>query len=314
MTNPAPFSPLTVPGPDVVGRARPGRRGAAVGLRRFRLAQVRATSALMRRLTGVRTLAPLVARVRKWPVARQAIDWAAGYNRVFPDLSAAREVAQRYARHGHDSAENARGLRDDMATTRPSDYPVLFHLLGLPLDGLRVFDLGGTSGNLFYLYDRYLNFPASLRWTVHDLPGHAERGREFARQRGESRLHFTDDPNGASGSDVLLVSGSLHYFDFALADYVAGLGRRPRHVLVNRTPLVNAPTAATVQNSHHGVMVACRLLNRAELVAGMGGLGYELVDSWRAPEFSISLPYDPEYWVKEYSGAYFRAGDSCWRP
>jgi putative methyltransferase (TIGR04325 family) len=194
-----------------------------------------------------------------------------------------------------------------MATLRPSDYPVLFHISQLTLEGLRVFDLGGTSGNLFFLYARYLRFPANLRWTVHDLPGHAERGREVARQRGESRLQFTDDPHGADGADVLLVSGSLHYLEFTLPDYLAGLNRRPPHVLVNRTPLVNVPTAATVQASHHGVMVACWLLNRAELIAGMERQGYQLGDSWRAPEFSVKLPYDPEYWLREYSGLYFRA-------
>jgi putative methyltransferase (TIGR04325 family) len=186
---------------------------------------------------------------------------------------------------------------------------VLFHLGRLPLEGLRVFELGGTMGNTFLLYDRYIGFPRTLRWTVHDLPGNLERGREFARRQGESRLQFADEPQGASGHDVLLVSGALHYFDFTLAGYLAGLAQRPKHVFVNRTPLVDARTAATV-TYNHGVMVACRLLNRAELLAGMERLGYQLVDSWSAPENSIKLPYDREYWVREYSGLYCRAGDS----
>jgi putative methyltransferase (TIGR04325 family) len=286
---------------------RPKRNGFVTGFRRVRLAQIRATSAWMRELTRLRPVAALVARVRKWPLARQAIDLAAGYNRVFPDLSSARAVAERYAERGHDSVENARILSDLMTTTRPSDYPVLLHLAGLPLAGLRVFDLGGTLGNLFFLYDRYLGFPSTLSWTVHDLPHNMERGRDLAWRRGESRLHFTDDLHGASGFDVLLVSGALHYFDFTLAEYVTELAQRPRHVLVNRTPLVDAPTAATVQ--HTDVIVACRLLNRAELVAGMEKLGYQLIDSWRVLEFSIKLPYDPEYSVREYSGVYFRATD-----
>ncbi len=245
-------------------------------------------------------------RVRKWPLVRQAIDLAVGYNRVFPDLAAARKAATRYGMPGADSAEAARALNARLATTRPSDYPVLFHLSRLPLDGLRVFDLGGAMGNIFFLYHRYLAFPPSLRWTVHDLPGNMERGREFARRQGESRLQFTDDPHGASGHDVLLVSGALHYFDFTLADYIAGLTDRSKHVLINRTPLVDAPTAATVQYNPGVVMVPCRLLNRAELVAGMEKLGYRLVDSCARAELSIKLPYDPEYWVREYSGAYFR--------
>jgi putative methyltransferase (TIGR04325 family) len=281
--------------------------GFVKGLRRVRLAQIRTTSALMRELTRVPALATLLARVRKWPLARPVVDLAAGYNRVFPDLSRALAVAERYAERSHDSAENARILAELMTTARPSDYPVLFQLAGLPLEGLRVFDLGGTMGDLFYLYDRYLRFPESLSWTVHDLPQNLKRGRDLARQRGESRLRFTDDLYGASGSDVLLVSGALHYFDFTLTEYITALAQRPRHVFVNRTPLVDAPTAATVQ--HTDVIVACRLLNRAQLFAGMQQLGYRLSDSWRVPEFSIKLPYDPEYWVREYSGVYFRATD-----
>ena len=157
-----------------------------------------------------------------------------------------------------------------METTRPSDYPALFHLSRLHFENLSVFDLGGSMGNIFYLYDHYLGFPKSLRWTVHDLPGHVcSAGRDIARQRDESRIDFTDDPHGASDYDVLLISGSLHYFEFTLADYVAGLGQRPKHVLVNRTPLVDASTAATVQYTH-GSMVACKLLNRSELDHGDG--------------------------------------------
>jgi putative methyltransferase (TIGR04325 family) len=294
--------------------ARPGarrstrfrKRRSPWSLRRLRLAQVRATAALLCELMRLDQLAALMARIRTWPVARQVVDLVAGYNRVFPNLAAAQRVAEKYAEHGHDSAENARTLCHLMATTRPSDYPVLFHLGRLPLDGLRVFDLGGTMGNLFFLYDDYLHFPASLRWMVHDLPGNMERGREFARQRGESRLHFSADLHGASGCDLLLVSGALHYFDFTLPDYLARLPQPPRHIIVNRMPLVDAPTAATVQYAH-GVMVACRLLNRAELFAGMERIGYAAADSWQVPEFSIKLPYDPPYWVREYSGVYFRA-------
>jgi putative methyltransferase (TIGR04325 family) len=264
----------------------------------------------MQGVTRPRLLARLVSRLRKWPLLRQTVNLAAGYNRVFPSLGAARAVVSRYALPGADSVEDARLLQGNMATTRPSDYPVLLHLARLPLGRLRLFDLGGTMGNLFYLYDRYLDFPAGLRWTVHDLPRNRERGREVARLRGESRLDFADDPHAASGYDVLLVSGALHYFDFTLAEYLAALPRRPRHVLVNRTPLVEAPTAATVQYVPGVVMVACRLLNRNELVTSLERLGYRLIDSWRVPELSIKLPFDPEYWVREYSGAYFRAKDS----
>ena len=47
-------------------------------------------------------------------------------------------------------------------------------------------------------------------------------------------------------------------------------------------------------------MVACRLLNRADLIAGMEALGYRLVDSWRerrAPE-GFAFPGDPREWER----------------
>jgi putative methyltransferase (TIGR04325 family) len=305
MVNAVQLCPLRAPSEEAVRPHRSSQRGLARLVGRLRLGQVRAVSTLMRELTRLRPFASLVALVRKWPLVRQAVDLMAGYNRVFPDLGAARKVAQRYAEPGHESSENLHGLQAFLAKMWPSDYPVLFHLARLPLEGLRVFDLGGTTGDLFWLYNRYINFPISLRWTVHDLPGNLERGLDFAQRQGELRLQFADDIHEASGHDVLLVSGALHYFDFTLADYLAGLARRPKHVFVNRTPLVDAPTAATV-TYNQGVMVACRLINRAELVGGMERLGYRLVDSWRAPELSIKLPYDPEYGEREYSGVYFR--------
>lgn len=282
------------------------RRTLPHWVQRLRLGQIRATSTALRDLSRIGPLVSLLKTVRNRPMAKQVIDLTAGYNRVFPNLAAARKAAATFAQGGHDCAENGQALFDLMEATRPSDYPVLHHLGRLNLDGLRIFDLGGTMGNLFYLYGRYLDFPSSLLWTVHDLPGHMARGREIARQRHESRVQFTDDTFGASAHDVLLISGALHYFDFTLPEYLAQMTSRPRHVLVNRTPLVHAPSAATIQYTH-GIMVACKLLNRSELVAGMAGLGYECADSWSAPEFSIKLPYDPEYWVKEYTGLYFRA-------
>ena len=275
---------------------------------RFRLVQIRYTSALTRVLTGRATGASLMRRVRRWPLIRPVINFVAGYNRVYSDLDRAQEAVERYSLFGHESAQNVQGTQVDRSRRTLSDYPVIYHLSRLRLEGLRVFDLGGSIGNIFYLYNRTLNFPDRFSWVVNDLPANMEFGRIFARDRGETRVQFANDPRDADGADVLHISGALHYFPFALADYLTGMTRRPPHVIINRTPLVDQPTAATVQLVR-GVMVACRLLNQAELVAGMEKLGYQLIDSWRSPELSIRLPYDPEYWVREYRGLYFRAGD-----
>src|SRR5262245_4872716 len=122
--------------PVMVRQVSRHRRGPARSLRWLRLAQIRATSACMQRLTSLNPVASLVARVRKWPLARQVVDLVAGYNRVLPDLATARQVAEWYGRPGADSAEDAGSLQASMSRTRPSDYPVLFHLSRLPLEGL----------------------------------------------------------------------------------------------------------------------------------------------------------------------------------
>lgn len=148
--------------------------------RQLRLTQIRLTSALLRQLTRERHLASIVRRLDKWSLTRQAVNVVAGYNRVFPDLSTAQKIVEQYGMPSHESVANIYALQDLMTATRPSDYPVLFHISRFTRDGLRVFDLGGMMGDLFYLYDRYLGFPQSLRWTVHDLPNQMELGRALA--------------------------------------------------------------------------------------------------------------------------------------
>lgn len=278
----------------------------ATPYQRLRLAQVQVTSFLMRKLVSRRCVESLVARARHWAVARQVFNRLANYNRVFPDLTTAKCAVSRYTHRGHDSPENIKILNRLVANTRPSDYPVLYHLSRLSLDGLRVFDLGGTTGGTFHLYDRHLAFPTNFRWTVGDLPATIKQGRALAHEKNESRLQFSSSNEDASGHDVLLISGTLHYLEDELCDYVARLSSLPRHIFINRTPLVNASNAATVQYVD-GVMVACRLLNRNDLITGMQRIGYRLEDQWQVLEFSIPLPFNPEYWVREYSGLYFKS-------
>src|SRR5438034_1169131 len=76
-------------------------------LYRLRIAQVRTAALLTEQVTRFQSLESLVGRVRKWPVLRQCIDLLAGYNRVFPDLTTAKSVAERYGKFGHDSTVNS---------------------------------------------------------------------------------------------------------------------------------------------------------------------------------------------------------------
>jgi hypothetical protein len=62
---------------------------------------------VLRELTRLRALEALVGRAGRWPVVRQAVNLAAGYNRVFPDYASAREFAGRYSENGHDAGPPA---------------------------------------------------------------------------------------------------------------------------------------------------------------------------------------------------------------
>jgi len=230
---------------------------------------------------------------------------ALGYLRVFDSLQEAEAAARSYSGGGHEHPDYAKLHMAVSQEPRPSDYAALFHLRGLDLQGARIFDVGGNAGNLFYLYDRYLPLPGDCIWQVFDLPKWAEAGKKEAARRGEERLRFTVRWEDADGASVLLVSGSLHYFAPPLWQRIAALAAKPSFVLINRTPLIEGPTKATVQDA--GICrVACVLYNRAEVILGFEAAGYELVDSWKAWERSLKRAGRPEASAAPYSGLFFR--------
>jgi putative methyltransferase (TIGR04325 family) len=228
-----------------------------------------------------------------------------GYQRVFDDLPQAVAAANPYSSGGHDAMEaGALHLRLSKSP-RPSDYAVFYHIRNLVSGWSKIFDLGGNVGNLFYCYKRYLNFPPSLVWQVYDLPKWTDEGRRFAEEHGEKQLQFTRNWEDASGADLLLVSGALHFFDPPVYHMVAELPEKPIHLLINRSPLIAGPTKAAVQDNDN-LRTARVLHNRAELIAAFEAIGYELMDSWQAAELAFKIIGNPEFSAPSYSGLYFR--------
>lgn len=244
-------------------------------------------------------------RVANWPITAPVLNAMLGYRRVFDSLPEAVAAARPYAEGSHENLENARLHMSLSEDPRPSDYAALFHMRSLIYDRARIFDLGGNTGNLFYLYDRYLNLPPDCNWLVYDLPAIMELGQTMAATRGENRLRFTRKWEDAAGADLLIASGSLHYFDTPLSKMVAGLTEKPSHILINRTPLIDGPAKATVQDGG-AYRAACVLYNKTEFVKAFEALGYEAVDSWKAWELSLKLVGKPEYSSVPYSGFFFR--------
>ena len=230
----------------------------------------------------------------------------------FTSLPAAQLYVAGFGASNHADPQNAQLHLALAGKPRASDYPVLFHLAGLvaqPNAAVnRIFDLGGNTGNLFDCYDAFLKFPPEFSWTVYDLPENMRLGQQRSAERNEHRLRFTHDLDSLSDTDLLLISGSLHYFDWSLAALLETLPRKPKFIIINRTPLTDGPETVTVQDSWP-LIVPCRLLNRAQLEESLTQTGYELVDSWPAHELNLKIPCFPELSVLAYAGLFFRKID-----
>jgi len=89
------------------------------------------------------------------------------------------------------------------------------------------------------------------------------------------------------------------------SNMIAGFVNRPPFVLVNREPLTNGPTTATVVDGET-YRLPTMLHNRDSIIEGMAALGYEMLGSWQIPERSVIIPCYPDRSALEYSGMFFR--------
>ena len=273
--------------------------------RRVRVRQIRlCTGALI--ALGRRPLPfKLIKALRERPFGRRFLNLLTGYNRAYATLAEANAAVRSADELGHEHPKYAQLNLSMSESARPSDYPALFHMQPL-LPSLRtVFDFGGNVGNLFYCYSRYLALPNDLIWTVYDLPNNLDVGAKIARERRESRLRFTERLEEADGVDLLIACGSMHYFEEPLPDIIAKFARLPRYVLINRTPLIDGPPLATVQDGEFW-RIACMLHNRDNLIARFQKLGYELRDTWSVEESAVMVVGYPDRSAQSYTGMFFR--------
>lgn len=281
---------------------------ARVANHSWTLLRFRIGAACVRRLSRTRGGLSLIRHLRQRRLTAPLYRALVGHHQVFASLHEASAAVAPYANQGHHNPANAELHLNLSQTARPSDYPALFHLRALLPALHRVFDLGGNVGNLFYCYSKYLELPQELEWQVHDLPSNLLRGAALAKECHAHRLRFSETWMDASGADLLLASGSLHYFEHPLPEMVAELPVRPRHILINRTPLTDGPPVAAVQEAG-AFRVACMLYNRQTLIRDFKRLGYEMVDRWQVPELSLDIPGYPEHSVRAYSGFFLTHRD-----
>jgi putative methyltransferase (TIGR04325 family) len=268
----------------------------------LRRAQVRHTVRLLlgaqKRLPAVR---PVLARLGSIRFLDEAL---VGYRRGFFTRAAAESRVRREGSIGHQDPRAIALHRSFEETPRPSDHNAMEHLRRLLPNVKRVVDIGGSVGNIYYLYSRFIELPAELEWVVCELPESVKHGRKLAEERGATRLRFEQGLEHCGPAELVLFSGSLHYFDDPLPELLATLGALPRHVLINRSPVAEAEPLFAVQDAGEW-LTAAKVLQRSALFAEMNAAGYRLASEWACPELSVRFPLHPQHSAEHYSGFLF---------
>lgn len=250
------------------------------------------------------THAPLVAKVLELDYERTFSHCPSGrFRGVYPTFAEAERAVPKTRPLGYDHAALAGMYRQRMNKACESDYGPLFWLRPLIGPDRVVFDFGGHVGVSYHGWRSYLDYPASLRWIVHDLPAITTVGEALAREREAQQLSFTNDVRDAAGASVFLALGSLQYVDESLPSLLQRIGHFPEHLIINKLPLHDGESFVTVQATGHAFH-AYRIFNRREFVAGVTALGYRLVDDWVNRETSCFIPFSPHD-IEAYSGCYF---------
>lgn len=226
---------------------------------------------------------------------------------VFPTFEEAERSAPRTRPTGYDNDDAAAMYVERSRKIYPTDYPVMFWLQKLFADGSgNCFDLGGHIGVSYYAYRKYLHYPQSLRWAVHDVPAVMAQGRRWASDNDrDGNLTFSDDFAGASGADILMAQGSLQYLPDTLAARLQKLAVPPHHIILNLTPLHEMLSYFTLQ-SIGTAFCPYRITATFDFIESVKALGYSMVDHWINPDKRCMIQFYPEHSLEGYHGFYFR--------
>jgi putative methyltransferase (TIGR04325 family) len=279
-------------------------RPAASFLRRFRIAQIRFAASLLNFIGRIGSGASFLEKLRRSRVLKPILNAMLGFKRTFATFAEAESFARHYSLQGHVHADEIQFHTAIAGSLRESDYPMLFFLAPAAPHYRRIFDLGGNVGNLFYSYAPSLSFSANLQWQVLDLPEKQKFCESLAAERHETRVEFAPSFAAASGADVLIASGSIHYFDQPLDRMLRQLDVLPRQVFINRSPFSRVEDVITVQDNG-SYFVACIAYGKSQLIEGMKQLGYQLKAEWPVHERRLVVPLCARLLEPAYSGLYF---------
>jgi putative methyltransferase (TIGR04325 family) len=231
--------------------------------------------------------------------------WERLFSGVYPSFAAANAAIPADRNNSYDNPASATFL-GYKSSIRSSDYPVLFWLEKLLPQNPRVFDFGGYLGISYYSYQKLLEYPAKLQWTIYDVPAVAAAGEKLAEEKDARRqLTFTTALERAQEFPLFLSFGSLQFPESTFAEIFREFSTLPSHVLINKLPFTDLETFYTLHNMGPALS-PYRIANQNEFLQSAYDLGYELVDSWDNPEFGCYIPFHPDHSVRAFSGLYLR--------
>jgi putative methyltransferase (TIGR04325 family) len=129
-----------------------------------------------------------------WPITASILDLLLGYLRVFESLQEAEVAARSYTEESHQNPGYSKLLMALSQAVRPSDFAALFHMRAMNFKNSKIFDLGGNIGNLFYLYDRYLNLPPDCTWLAYSCQHGLRPGKNLLQTA--AKIVFGSRKNG----------------------------------------------------------------------------------------------------------------------
>ena len=269
--------------------------------------QVRSKLKLIAREVAELPIARLVAEPLYRRAFQRPFQEGNAYFGVYDSYDQARAEVPTLLSATYDVAGAGNMYTDRIDRIRVSDYPMVYWLSRLVQAGQRrIFDLGGHIGISYYGFRRHVQYPDDLRWLVHDVPTVTAAGRERAKELDpEQRLAFTDSREAADGHEVLVSSGALQYLDYTLPELLGRLTAKPRHILVNLTPMHPTRSYFTLQNMGFAVC-PYRVMAVPEFVEAVESLGYTVVDRWESLERDLRIPFFADHSIDRYYGFYFR--------
>lgn len=174
---------------------------------------MRISKSVLHRVVQCRFLRAVLERIDRTQCGREILN-SAHPTGIYEDFAEAWSRARSIRAAGHEHQEAWKLHLQVAQKLRHSDYPVLDILAHERSERLRVFDFGGSIGNLYYLYRRFLEGHAeSLDWTVFDLPQTIAEGQRLTVEMNARNLRFTSSCQEFTADQILLASGAFHYWE-----------------------------------------------------------------------------------------------------